>query len=315
MNTFDKTGHKHLSAERLSEYIDGRLPPRDREDVEAQLSACARCREEADSLRATVLALRRVQAAPAPRSFTLRPSDIERTAPRRGLFSMLGGLRLATAVAAGLLVLVLAGDILRLLPSMSVSPSVSRTQAAPVAALAVPAAPAEPSEPPPSAAPEGPRAAAVAPGPTPPAQKDQAPSLAAAPIAPAATPTVATLAPSATGTPAPAPAPMRAAAAPAGAAPPLSPTPAAVTRAAPAPVSTPTAAAAALASPPTVAAPVETPRPVEKAAPAATATPPAAPEGVAVADTWNTVEIVLAVVVTALLIATLAATWRRRSEG
>ncbi|MEK7873182.1 MAG: zf-HC2 domain-containing protein, partial [Chloroflexota bacterium] len=214
MSTFDKTGHQHLSAERLSEYIDGRLPLHEREGVEAQLRACAHCREEADSLRATVMLLRGVPAVPAPRSFALR----EAPSPRGGLFSLLGGLRLATAVAAGLLVLVLAGDILRLLPFLSVSP----TPGAPVAALAVPAAPAEPP------APQASREAVRGPSPTAPAQKDQAISLTAAPVAPAATPAVGTPAPSPApaATVAPAPAPMRAAAAPSGAAPALSPTPA-----------------------------------------------------------------------------------------
>ena len=75
MSTFDKTGHQHLSAERLSEYIDGRLPLHEREGVEAQLRACAHCREEADSLRATVMLLRGVPAVPAPRSGVQRYLD------------------------------------------------------------------------------------------------------------------------------------------------------------------------------------------------------------------------------------------------
>lgn len=63
--------HRHISHEVLSEYLDGRLHGAQRERVGRQVTSCALCQEELESLRATISLLRDLPDVPAPRSFTL----------------------------------------------------------------------------------------------------------------------------------------------------------------------------------------------------------------------------------------------------
>ena len=63
--------HRHLRPEILSEYLDGRLNQRRQELVARRLSSCPSCREELNTLQATVSALQSLPDLPLPRSFTL----------------------------------------------------------------------------------------------------------------------------------------------------------------------------------------------------------------------------------------------------
>lgn len=101
----------------LSPYIDGQIGSSERDRVESHLEECQVCRRELDSLRATVNLLHRVAVVSPPRSFALaeveakrRPATLTREAPQWRRVPALGALRVATAVAALLLVFVLAGD-------------------------------------------------------------------------------------------------------------------------------------------------------------------------------------------------------------
>ncbi|MCH7620828.1 MAG: hypothetical protein IH870_02915 [Chloroflexi bacterium] len=63
--------HRHLRPEILSEYLDGRLDQRHQELVARRLADCPACREELNTLQATVSALQSLPDLPLPRSFTL----------------------------------------------------------------------------------------------------------------------------------------------------------------------------------------------------------------------------------------------------
>ena len=83
-----KGKHRHLKAEVLSEYLDGRLEGAALARVERSLAECSACREDLDSLQATVAALRRlpveapardfVMAAPPFRPARRRPTPLAR---------------------------------------------------------------------------------------------------------------------------------------------------------------------------------------------------------------------------------------------
>ncbi len=66
-------GHRHISPETLTEFLDGRLRSRSqtRERLERVMSTCADCREEMESLRATVAALRQLPVFAPRRSFVM----------------------------------------------------------------------------------------------------------------------------------------------------------------------------------------------------------------------------------------------------
>jgi len=67
--------------EELSSYLDGRLSPAESTRLEEHLASCEPCRRHLEELRAVVEGLRALPSAPAPRSFVLRPEQVE--APRR----------------------------------------------------------------------------------------------------------------------------------------------------------------------------------------------------------------------------------------
>jgi len=94
----------------LSESIDNRLGSEDKSLVEHHLESCEACSKELESLRMTVRLLHRVPEVSVPRSFTIavpEPRQEGVLGPRS-----LRWLRPATAVAAIVLVVLLAGDFL-----------------------------------------------------------------------------------------------------------------------------------------------------------------------------------------------------------
>lgn len=100
--------------ELVSSYMDGQVSQAEARQVEGHLSACADCRAELDSLRATVRLVKALPQLQAPRSFTLAeaPAPARPKARARGLSSppVVWTVRLATPIAAALLVALLAGD-------------------------------------------------------------------------------------------------------------------------------------------------------------------------------------------------------------
>jgi hypothetical protein len=94
--------------DRLSAYIDDQLAPAEKVALEARLAAEPELRETLRDLRLTVRALRALPAVKPPRSFTLNPAHVGAVAARRPLFP---ALRLATALSALVLTVVVAGDL------------------------------------------------------------------------------------------------------------------------------------------------------------------------------------------------------------
>ncbi len=100
---------------KLSEYLDGRLPPEKRKAIESHIGECEACRHELESLKATVNLLRRMPQVPAPRSFTLAETGILAKTGREVSFfgaSLVKWLRPATAVVVVLFVALLLTDFI-----------------------------------------------------------------------------------------------------------------------------------------------------------------------------------------------------------
>ena len=123
----------------LSPYIDGQISSAEKDRVESHLEECLVCHRELESLRATINLLHRVAIVSEPRSFALAELEAKRRlailtgeATQRHRVPALGALRVATAVAALLLVFVLAGDATHLFEAGSVGNRVA-LQGAPVA--------------------------------------------------------------------------------------------------------------------------------------------------------------------------------------
>ena len=263
--------------ELLSAYIDGEVSASETLRVEEHLARCQECQGELASLRSTVGLLRRLPEMAVPRSFSLSEAPQRRPTP-----TIVWTARLATSVAAVLLVALLLGDIVGLVGQQrTLEDAVSRAEVQVPGAPAPMAAAAQRSEAPARGIPEAtapelesaPSLAARA-APAPPAAAAPAPAAVPAPAAPAA----AVPAPVPAPAPAPAsPAPARAfaePAAPEAAAAPPAPAQAFAAQAAP----TPTAAAA-----PSLAAPAPAPAIAAAAAPsdagiAPPQTPPEEPE-------------------------------------
>ena len=70
-------GHKHVSPETLSEFLDGRLRSRARERLESVISGCADCRRELEQLRDISVMLRRLPVAAPRRSFVMAAPPVE----------------------------------------------------------------------------------------------------------------------------------------------------------------------------------------------------------------------------------------------
>ena len=115
MSDFRKTNakaeHRRIR-EMLSVYIDGELPSGDRAKVEEHLAECADCTWELETLRQTVDLVGRLPKVLVPRAFTIHETPRPRWVSlfqARWTYTYLKG---ATALAATLLILVLAGDAL-----------------------------------------------------------------------------------------------------------------------------------------------------------------------------------------------------------
>ena len=181
-----RIGHRRTRA-LLSSYVDGEVSAADARRVEEHASACSECRDELESLTATVELVRALPDLDLPRSFELTMLPEEEPRASFGVWAP----RLATSVAGLLLVVLLAADVDvtgALIQYGGSDESATEAQADAPAAPAALAADAPDSE--------AAQAAAAAPGPATPAQA--APSgrsdtaavtpttLAAAPAAPAA---------------------------------------------------------------------------------------------------------------------------------
>ena len=94
--------------DQLSAYLDGELVASRREELERHLASCAPCRRELADLRAAVRALSELPEADLPRSFALRPDQLQQAArpaaPRLPLAAPLMTGALAFALAAVLVV-------------------------------------------------------------------------------------------------------------------------------------------------------------------------------------------------------------------
>lgn len=141
--------------ERLSEYVDNRLSPRERATIEQHLADCATCRASLESLRWTIALVKQVPAPALPRSFTLPVP-----APRATRVSLAFGLAQFGAVLATVLLLAVIGvDMLMQWSGVTGAPMPSAASefAAPTLAIAaapptsthdqVRALPAEPTKP------------------------------------------------------------------------------------------------------------------------------------------------------------------------
>ena len=112
----------HATPDLLSDYLDQRLSPTERQRVDTHIQTCWECRRELQGLQETVYLLRNTPVVPVPRSFALTASLVAAQSSA-GLYPM--AVRAAVAVAVALVVVVL-GDGLGLLgPSQPQVPVVS----------------------------------------------------------------------------------------------------------------------------------------------------------------------------------------------
>lgn len=108
--TLRKNEHQYVT-KRLSAWIDGTLSERERGRVQAHLQSCEACRQELESLLWVKRLLRQTPTVPVPRSFVLRPADLERSSAG-ARWQPPVAIRWATAVVSLLFVIVLLGDLL-----------------------------------------------------------------------------------------------------------------------------------------------------------------------------------------------------------
>lgn len=107
MGLFSRWSHGRFR-DLLSPYIDRRLDEHQEAALEEHLATCAPCREELNTLRATVNLLHALPHALPKRSFALTEQpQVSIAAP-----AYLWGMRAATAMASLALVLLVAGDLL-----------------------------------------------------------------------------------------------------------------------------------------------------------------------------------------------------------
>jgi Meckel syndrome type 1 protein len=117
--------NRHPDEETLSAYLDRALDPAVRADVAAHLVTCADCRRGLAELRAVVTLLSGLPEIVPPRSFALTPAMVEARQPR--VIQWLPRLRVLTAMAAMLLVVSFAGDILTRANLVAPRPAISQT--------------------------------------------------------------------------------------------------------------------------------------------------------------------------------------------
>jgi hypothetical protein len=186
MQTETTTSHSSDVADLLSAYIDGRVTPAERLNVETHVAVCAECQSQLRSLQATVALLHGLPVMPAPRTFYIYPGMVpeKRKSPLAALLRpawVYGALRLAASVASLLLVMVIAADALGPLGPQAAAP----LQVQPANRGAAQGATLDLSPTQPAAAPGAATAAPApaAPAPTAPVVAAAVPMTAAAPLA------------------------------------------------------------------------------------------------------------------------------------
>ena len=137
---FDRFRHRGMR-ELLSSFIDDEVSDSERRRVESHLSECDECRQELESLRMTVSALRRLPEIQTTRSFAISENPGQ---AREGMRWVLG-IRLAASAAAVVLVGLIVADVMGLFVQSDLSEwarQTERTQSEPRAqpAAAAPAA-------------------------------------------------------------------------------------------------------------------------------------------------------------------------------
>ena len=96
--------HQYVE-ERLSAYIDGRLPEEERANVRKHLQQCARCQSNLDTLGWTIKLLNQVPAPPLPRQFVLPVPEPQRAPALTGWLKWSLAAASATAVLAFVILL------------------------------------------------------------------------------------------------------------------------------------------------------------------------------------------------------------------
>ncbi len=96
----------------LSDYLDGQLNPQERARLESRLKADAGLRIAFEELRRTKIILKNAPRMRAPRNFTLTTAMVARQAPQRSFWQPFSVLRLSSALATLLFILVFVGDYL-----------------------------------------------------------------------------------------------------------------------------------------------------------------------------------------------------------
>jgi anti-sigma factor RsiW len=104
----------------LSEFMDGQLPEAKKARLEARLKSDQELQAALEELRQTRALLRSLPRMQAPRNFSLTPQMVGRkTEPARPLRRWMPVFQFSGVLASLLLVLVLAGDLLGVVPSAS----------------------------------------------------------------------------------------------------------------------------------------------------------------------------------------------------
>ncbi len=159
-----RRSHRHIKPETLSEYLDGRLQAAALARVGRELASCGACRDELDSLRATVTMLRQLPEEAPRRSFTMAAPPPEPVRARPAPFLRIPQWAYAGAVSLAVIVLVVlvSADTMGLLapgePTTSREPAAApesedgQFQAPAPAAQPVPAGEAATEQSPPSLA-------------------------------------------------------------------------------------------------------------------------------------------------------------------
>lgn len=110
--------------ERLSDYLDGTLPPKERSELDAHLKQCERCAASLGSLRWTVGLLKQAPGPSLPRSFTLPVPESQRApAPRPAMSWNWGGLATLAATFVVVVFLTIGGVSLFLYGSSPATPA------------------------------------------------------------------------------------------------------------------------------------------------------------------------------------------------
>ncbi|NLT73089.1 MAG: hypothetical protein GXX94_02685 [Chloroflexi bacterium] len=97
----------------MSCYLDGELSNKDRARLERHLQECESCRQELESMRATVELLRQMEAPSRPRSIRIPQTAIQRQHQARRLDGLYVGIRAGAMAVTVLLAVLLSRDALQ----------------------------------------------------------------------------------------------------------------------------------------------------------------------------------------------------------